>query len=133
MPDAKTALLSDRGVVRVDGSDAEKLLQGLVTNDVELSASRRSVYAALLTPQGKVLFDFLITRHGGGYLLDTAADKTAELVKRLQMYRLRSRVDITDASHSVSRYTRSGMLDRNGASIFKTTCLIRVCPISACV
>lgn len=98
MTQAKTALLSDRGVVRVDGSDAEKLLQGIVTNDVELGISRRTVFAALLTPQGKILFDFFVARHGGSYLLDTAADKTADLVKRLEMYRLRARVDIADAS-----------------------------------
>lgn len=98
MTHAKTALLADRGVVRVDGSDAEKLLQGLVTNDVELGISRRSVFAALLSPQGKVLFDFLVMRHGGSFLIETAAEKTAELVKRLEMYRLRARVDIEDAS-----------------------------------
>ena len=79
-------------------SDAEKLLQGIVTNDVELGTSSRSVFAALLTPQGKILFDFFVARHGGSYLLDTAADKTADLVKRLEMYRLRARVDIADAS-----------------------------------
>jgi folate-binding protein YgfZ len=98
MTHAKTALLPDRAVVRVDGSDAEKLLQGLVTNDVERGSSPRSVFAALLSPQGKVLFDFFIARHGGSYLIDTAADKTADLVKRLEMYRLRARVDIEDAS-----------------------------------
>ena len=98
MTQAKTALLPDRGVVRVDGSDAEKFLQGLVTNDVEFGISRRSVFAALLSPQGKILFDFFIARHGGSYLIDTAADRTADLVKRLEMYRLRARVDIADAS-----------------------------------
>jgi tRNA-modifying protein YgfZ len=98
MSQRRVALLPDRAVVQVDGSDAEKFLQQLVTNDVELGVSRRSVFAALLSPQGKVLFDFLVTRHGGGYLLETAADKAPELVKRLQMYRLRARVDLTDAS-----------------------------------
>src|SRR5262249_40932629 len=71
--------------------------QGLVTNDLEPTAFR-PVYAALLTPQGKLLSDFIITRHGGAYLLETAADKTTELVKRLEMYRLRARVDISDDS-----------------------------------
>ena len=98
MTHAKTALLPDRGVVRLDGSDAEKLLQGLMTNDIEIGTPHRSVFAALLSPQGKVLFDFFIARHGGSFLIETAADKTADLVKRLQMYRLRARVDIEDAS-----------------------------------
>ena len=98
MGQRRIALLTDRAIVQVDGSDGEKFLQQLVTNDVELGASRGSVFAALLTPQGKVLFDFFVMRHGGSYLLDVAADKAAELAKRLQMYRLRARVDITDAS-----------------------------------
>jgi folate-binding protein YgfZ len=98
MSQRRIALLEDRAVVRVDGSDAEKLLQQLVTNDLPPAESRRWAFAALLTPQGKVLFDFLIARHDGGFLLDTAADKAAELVRRLHMYRLRARVEIADAS-----------------------------------
>jgi folate-binding protein YgfZ len=93
----RIALLPDRGIVRVAGGEAEKLLQGLVTSDLEPAASH-PVYAALLTPQGKLLFDFIVARHGGAYLLETAAEKTAELVKRLEMYRLRARVDISDDS-----------------------------------
>jgi folate-binding protein YgfZ len=98
MTQRRIALLADRAVVHVDGSDAEKLLQQVVTSDVPTAGSRRLAFAALLAPQGKVLFDFLIARHGGGYLLDTAADRAAELVRRLQMYRLRAKVEIADAS-----------------------------------
>ena len=98
MTHAKTALLPDRGVVRVDGGDAEKLLQGIITNDMDCWPAQPAVIAALLTPQGKILFEFFVARHGGGFLLETAADKTAELVKRLEMYRLRAKVDIEDAS-----------------------------------
>jgi folate-binding protein YgfZ len=97
MQPTNSALLADRGVVRVAGPDAAKLLQGVVTNDMDLLASREAIYAGLLTPQGKILFDFLVVRQGDGYLLDTAAGKTAELAKRLQMYRLRARVEITEA------------------------------------
>ncbi len=98
MKPAKIALLADRGVVRVAGGDAEKLLQGLLTNDVALLGQERARFAALLTPQGKILFDFLITHQGGAYLLETAAALTPQLVRRLEMYRLRSRVDISDDS-----------------------------------
>jgi folate-binding protein YgfZ len=98
MTQARTALLADRGVVRVAGGDAEKLLQGLVTNDIALLTSPRALFAALLTPQGKVLFDFFISRHGGDYLLETAAALAPQLAKRLEMYRLRSLVDISDDS-----------------------------------
>src|SRR5262245_5274953 len=100
MTSAKLALLPDRGVVRLEGADAEKLLQGLVTNDIALLESPRLLFAALLTPQGKILFDFFVTRHDGGYLLETAAANAGPLAKRLMMYRLRSRVDIADASES---------------------------------
>ena len=98
MTTGKIALLADRGVVRVAGGDAEKLLQGLVTNDLAKLTPQRALFAALLTPQGKILFDFFITLHGGAYLLDTAAAHAPQLAKRLEMYRLRSRVDITDDS-----------------------------------
>ena len=85
-------------MVRVAGGDAEKLLQGLVTNDLALLTQARALFAALLTPQGKILFDFLISQHGGAYLLETAAAHAPQLAKRLEMYRLRSRVDISDDS-----------------------------------
>jgi folate-binding protein YgfZ len=98
MTPGKIALLADRGVVRVAGGDAEKLLQGLFTNDMGLLAPQRTLFAALLTPQGKILFDFFISLHGGAYLLDTAASHAPQLAKRLEMYRLRSRVDIFDDS-----------------------------------
>ena len=98
MTTAKIALLADRAVVRVAGGDAEKLLQGLVTNDLAQLTPTRPLFAALLTPQGKIMFDFLISQHGGAYLLETAATHAPQLAKRLEMYRLRSRVDICDDS-----------------------------------
>lgn len=93
-----SALLTDRGVVAVSGPDAEKLLQGLITNDVVGLQEGEAIFAGLLAPQGKVLFDFLLVRTGDGYLLDVAGDKAADLVKRLTLYRLRSKVDIVDRS-----------------------------------
>ena len=98
MRDAHIALLPDRGVVSVTGEDAAKLLAGLLTNDIELLASRPAIFACLLSPQGKILFDFIVVRDGAGYLLDVARDKAADLAKRLTMYRLRARVDIEDVS-----------------------------------
>ncbi len=95
--------LEDRGVVRVAGVDAAHFLQNLVTNDVdglEIGALR---FAALLTPQGKILFDFLIHRRGEHeFWLDAAADKTAELAKRLSIYRLRAKIEISDESERLA-------------------------------
>ena len=69
---ARIALLADRGVVRVAGEDAEKLLQGMITSDMELLSAQPAIHAALLTPQGKILFDFFVVKIAGGFLLETA-------------------------------------------------------------
>ena len=96
------AYLSDRGVVRVEGEDAPHFLQGLVTNDVLALAADQARYAALLTPQGKILFDFLVVRApgeaGAAFLLDCAAAQAGDLVKRLGFYKLRAKVAIVDES-----------------------------------
>ena len=98
MTRAQCALLADRGVVAVCGEDAAKLLQGIVTNDMGLLARQPAIHAALLTPQGKVLFDFFIARTAAGYLLEVARDQIADFTKRLLLYKLRAKVDISDAS-----------------------------------
>lgn len=94
----RIAVLEDRGVVSVSGADAEKLLAGLVTNDMGELAEAPGLYAALLMPQGKILFDFLIVRARDGFLLDTARDRAGDLARRLAMYKLRADVAIRDAS-----------------------------------
>jgi folate-binding protein YgfZ len=102
MTHAKTALLADRGVVRVAGADAEKLLQGIITSDMELLAKQPALHAALLTPQGKILFEFFVARDGDGFVLETAKDQAAGLARRLAMYKLRAKVDIHDVSAGYS-------------------------------
>lgn len=104
MPSAKIARLTDRGVVSVNGADSEKLLQGLVTNDLEGLAQGTARHAGLLSPQGKILFEFFVLRTPDGYLLDVAAAKAADLVKRLAMYKLRADVTIADVSPSFAVY-----------------------------
>ncbi len=88
------ALLEDRAVVALSGPDARPLLQGLITNDITQLSPSRALYAALLTPQGKILFDFLISEGDGAVLLDCAAVSAEALTKRLTMYRLRAKVEI---------------------------------------
>ena len=95
---AKIAALADRGVVCVTGEDAAKLLQSVCTNDIDLLSARPAIHAALLTPQGKILCDFFVVKAAGGFLLEAAADKTADLAKRLGIYRLRAKVAIEDRS-----------------------------------
>ena len=79
----------ERAVLRMAGADARTVLQGVVTNDVERLAPERAVYAALLTPQGKYLFDFFLLEDGQDVLIDIAADRAEALAKRLKMYCLR--------------------------------------------
>ncbi len=90
-----TAVLSGRELLRISGEDAAKFMQGLVTADVREAANGNAVHAALLNPQGKILFDFFIIRVDDGLLLDIAASQSDDLVKRLGMYKLRSKVKIT--------------------------------------
>jgi len=78
--------LSDRALVRLSGDDVRGFLQGLVTNDV---AGALPVWAGLLTPQGKCLFDFLVWSDGDDLLLDCEAEAAGDLIKRLTIYRLR--------------------------------------------
>ena len=108
-PRRRIALLPDRGVVSVTGADAAKLLQGVITNDMDLLATpaARSM-PALLTPQGKILFEFFVVPSPDGFCLETARAKAAELAKRLTMYRLRAKVDIKDASRRLYAWPPSG-------------------------
>jgi len=88
------ALLPDRAVVTVTGEEATGLLQGVVTCNVETLEPGEARLGALLTPQGKVLFDFLISRIEGGYRLDTEATRAPDLLKRLTLYRLRAKATL---------------------------------------
>ena len=86
--------LKDRAVIALEGGEAREFLQGLVTNDLKKLAPARGLYAALLTPQGKILFDFLVVEGDGALLLDCAAGQAEALAKRLTMYRLRAKIGI---------------------------------------
>jgi len=88
------ALLPDRALVTVTGPDAAALLQGVLTCNVETLQDAEARLGALLAPQGKILFDFLISRIPDGFRLDTAIDRAADLAKRLTLYRLRAQVAI---------------------------------------
>ncbi len=89
------ALLPDRAVVTVTGADATPFLQGILTCNVESLPEGEARLGALLTPQGKIQFDFLVSRdREGEYRLDVAAERVPDLVKRLGLYRLRAKVGI---------------------------------------
>jgi folate-binding protein YgfZ len=88
------AYLDDRAVLALAGPDARNFLQGLITNDIERLAPNTGLYAALLSPQGKMLFDFFLCEGDGALLLDCAAEASEALLKKLRLYRLRAKVEI---------------------------------------
>ena len=94
------ALLPDRGVVSVTGDDARGFLDNLVTNDMDLLDRQPAIHAALLTPQGKILFAFFVVKVPDGFLLETSRMAAADLVKRLTLYKLRAKVALNDISAS---------------------------------
>src|SRR4051795_13134450 len=83
--------LTERAVIRLSGEDVRGFLQGLVTSDI---AGKLPVWAGLLTPQGKCLFDFMVWEDGDDLLLDCEAESVDDLIKRLAIYRLRRPIRI---------------------------------------
>ena len=98
----KAAFLPDRGVVKVSGEDARNFLNGLVTTDVALVRPGLARFGALLTPQGKIMVDFLVTEapsgHGGGFLLDLPRVLAQGLADKLNFYKLRAKVTVENLS-----------------------------------
>ena len=88
------ASLPDRALIPVSGADAEHFLHNLVTTDIAALPKGEAWPGALLTPQGKILFDFLVWRDGDGFVLDVSATQREALIKRLSMYKLRAAVEI---------------------------------------
>ena len=84
------AILENRSVIHLDGPEAKDFLQGLITNDVDQLDGSGAIYAALLTPQGKYLHDFLVFALDGGLALDCEAARAEDLIRRLTLYRLRA-------------------------------------------
>lgn len=91
-------LLADRGVIAVSGEDAESFLNRLFTNNILDMPAGGARFAGLLSPQGKLLFDFFVVKQPDGFLLDCLRDHVAELAKKLTMFRLRAKVVIANRS-----------------------------------
>ena len=94
----QVVILEKRGVILVSGDDAKDFLQIIITNDINKVSNKNSVFAALLTPQGKYLNEFFVIKNNKGYLLDCSENSTKELIKDLSKYKLRSKVEIEDFS-----------------------------------
>ncbi|MCM2474020.1 folate-binding protein YgfZ [Rhizobium sp. CG5] len=92
-----SAFLPDRALIRVTGADAEHFLQNLVTTDLSAVGRHEAWPGALLTPQGKILFDFLIWRDDAAFLIETVEAVQEALIRRLTLYKLRAAVEISVA------------------------------------
>jgi folate-binding protein YgfZ len=99
------ALLPDRGVVKIAGEDARKFLNGLLTTDIADVTPGRAAFAALLTPQGKIMVDMIVTEasaeDGGGFFLDCPRALSRILADRLNFYKLRAKLRIEDLSEAL--------------------------------
>ena len=113
----KVYILEDRGILFVQGKDAKGFLQNLITNDIDKVNETNSCFASLLTPQGKYLFDFLVVKHKNGYFLDCEKIQIENLYNQLDLYKLRSKVEILNLSNEfvIAALSNEKFLEFEGA------------------
>ena len=92
-------ILEERAILYVSGDDSEAFLQNLVSNDVKKVSEDRSCFASLFTPQGKYLYEFIIVKHKKGYFLECEKKIANDLYSKLNLYKLRSKVEILNLSN----------------------------------
>ena len=102
MPPIAYTHLTNRGIISVTGSNSRDFLQGIISNDITLVAPNKTIYAALLTPQGKYLFDFFISQSGEKLLIECEKDRVPDLMKRLRIYKLRADANLVDETETYS-------------------------------
>jgi len=113
----KVYILEDRGILFIQGKDCKEFLQNIITNDINKVTETNSCFASLLTPQGKYLFDFLIAKHKNGYFLECEKLQVENLYKQLDLYKLRSEVEILNLSNEfvVAALSNEKFLEFEGA------------------
>ena len=92
-------ILEDRAIIYINGDDATDFLQNLISNDINKVTDSSSIFASLLTPQGKFLFDFIIVKHKSGFFIDCEKTQSEEIFKQLNLYKIRSKVEILNLSN----------------------------------
>ena len=110
-------ILEDRGILFIQGSDTKEFLQNLITNDIDKVNEANSCFSSLLTPQGKYLFDFLVVKHKKGYFIDCEKKQIEELFKQLNIYKLRSDIEILNLSNEfvVAAFSYEKFISFDGA------------------
>ncbi len=91
-------ILENRGLISVSGKDAKEYLQNIITNDINKVSESGSIFSALLSPQGKYLFDFFVIKNDDGYLLDCDGISVKNLIDSLSKYKIRSKVEVKDVT-----------------------------------
>jgi len=92
-------ILEDRAILYVSGLDCKDFLQNLISNDINKVSDDSSCFASLLTPQGKFLYEFIVVKHKSGYFIDCEKSQSEELFKQLNLYKIRSKVEILNLSN----------------------------------
>ena len=92
-------ILEDRAIIYISGEDAKDFLQNLISNDINKVTDNSSCFASLLTPQGKFLFEFILVKHKLGFFIDCEKTQSDEIFKQLNLYKIRSKVEILNLSN----------------------------------
>ena len=95
----KIYILKERGLLYIQGEDVNEFLQNIISNDINKVTNDNSCYTSMFTPQGKYLFDFIIVKHKKGYFFDCEKKQMDDLYKQLNLYKLRSKVEIINLSN----------------------------------
>ena len=110
-------ILEDRGILYINGADTKEFLQNMISNDINKVNEENSCFASLLSPQGKFLFAFIVAKHKSGYFIDCEKSQTEALFKQLNIYKLRSKVEIMNLSNEfvVAAFNREKFLKFEGS------------------
>ena len=92
-------VLEDRAIIYISGTDSKDFLQNLISNDINKVTDNSSCFASLLTPQGKFLYEFIVAKHKTGFFIDCEKDQSKEIFKQLNLYKIRSKVEILNLSN----------------------------------
>ena len=92
-------ILEDRAILYISGVDAKNFLQNLISNDINKVSDNSSCFASLLTPQGKFLYEFIVVKHKKGFFIDCEKNQSNEILKLLNIYKIRSKVEILNLSN----------------------------------
>ena len=92
-------ILNNRSILYINGLDAKDFLQNLISNDINKVTDNSSCFASLLTPQGKFLYEFIVIKHKSGYFIDCEKDQSEEILRQLNVYKIRSKVEILNLNN----------------------------------